>query len=154
MIELRVCRDCGAAKPQTNFTLLHNTKRGRSYFSSYCNPCHQMRTKTWLKANPERRLAAEQRWRKDNLEKERAYSRSWQSRNRHRVQMTNKATSAVYLAIKAGKLVRPTTCEQCGNGGRIQAAHSDYSQPLAVRWLCIPCHVRWDKEQPKTRCIA
>jgi hypothetical protein len=54
-----------------------------------------------------------------------------------------------YHVIK-GHLVRPAKCEQCGSEGKkIEAAHYDYTKPLDVRWLCIPCHRRWDKEQPK-----
>jgi len=42
-------------------------------------------------------------------------------------------------AIKRGVLVRQP-CEQCGQA-KSQAHHDDYSKPLAVRWLCHPCHV-------------
>jgi hypothetical protein len=40
--------------------------------------------------------------------------------------------------IRDGKIVRQT-CEICGN--RAEGHHPDYSQPLAVKWLC-PAHHR------------
>lgn len=57
---------------------------------------------------------------------------------------------AVAKAIRAGLLVRPMVCTQCGNQGKIEAAHHDYSRPLDVRWLCKSCHTRWDRAVPKT----
>ena len=52
--------------------------------------------------------------------------------------------------LRAGNVTRPAACEECGATGRkIEAAHRDYSRPLDVRWLCRPCHVRWDKAEPK-----
>jgi hypothetical protein len=52
-----------------------------------------------------------------------------------------RAADAVYQALKRGKLVRPSSCEWCGGTNRkIQAHHEDYSKPLEVIWLCIPCH--------------
>ena len=59
-------------------------------------------------------------------------------------------------AVKAGRMMRPERCEDCGGqpppfkDGRsaIQAHHDDYTKPLEVRWLCQPCHHKWHKENP------
>lgn len=40
--------------------------------------------------------------------------------------------------VKRGKLIRKA-CEKCGNP-KSEMHHTDYSQPLEVRWLCRPCH--------------
>lgn len=49
----------------------------------------------------------------------------------------------VYIAIKRGRLIRSKACERCGaSGGRIEAHHPDYRKPLAVEFLCVPCHRR------------
>lgn len=61
-----------------------------------------------------------------------------------------RAHNKVEKAVKAGRILRPEVCEECGQkpppfkDGRtaIQAHHHDYSQPLGVRWLCQPCHHR------------
>ena len=63
------------------------------------------------------------------------------------------AHNKVEKAILRGKLVRPEACEECGGTGpeyrdgrsSIQAHHDDYNDPLAVRWLCKPCHDEWHK---------
>lgn len=53
-----------------------------------------------------------------------------------------RARVALRRAVQAGRIVRPTTCQECGGGGRIEAHHEDYSRPLAVAWLCRACHSR------------
>lgn len=58
------------------------------------------------------------------------------------------AYSRVSNALDCGRLVRPDTCQRCGNNpgldrlGRslIDAHHSDHSKPLEVEWLCKKCH--------------
>ena len=60
------------------------------------------------------------------------------------------AQSLLRYYVLSGKVVRPAACEQCGKTKcRIEAAHYDYDLPLLVRWLCVSCHRKWDKEQPK-----
>ncbi len=52
-----------------------------------------------------------------------------------------RAHHLVARAIRRGDLVRPTICENCGKQHDIiHGHHNDYKRPLAVRWLCAPCH--------------
>ena len=60
-----------------------------------------------------------------------------------------KAQGAVSSALRAGRLTRPGECESCGESRFTEAAHYNYSDPLRIRWLCVPCHRRWDKSEPK-----
>lgn len=60
------------------------------------------------------------------------------------------AQSLIAYHVKSGRISKPDTCEHCGRSGiAIEAAHEDYDQPLKVRWLCVSCHRRWDKQNPK-----
>jgi len=47
---------------------------------------------------------------------------------------------AVQRALASGDLERQS-CEICGNP-KVDAHHSDYDNPLDVRWLCRQHHVR------------
>lgn len=49
--------------------------------------------------------------------------------------------------VHSGKLLKPTTCSECGSCGitskGIHGHHDDYDKPDVVRWLCAKCHHRW-----------
>jgi hypothetical protein len=60
-----------------------------------------------------------------------------------------RAHGVVAYYVKTGKLKRPSSCSACGRTGRIEAAHENYDDPLAIRWLCKSCHSRWDWHEPK-----
>ncbi len=42
--------------------------------------------------------------------------------------------------IKTGEVVRPDHCERCQAECVPHGHHDDYSKPLDVTWLCVPCH--------------
>lgn len=47
----------------------------------------------------------------------------------------------VFTLAKRKRLIDPaTTCQDCGAVGPTHGHHADYSQPLAVEWLCRRCH--------------
>ncbi len=53
------------------------------------------------------------------------------------------ARSAVKYAVRVGKIVRPTACQECSEPmDYLEAHHPDYKQKLVVRWLCRACHCR------------
>ena len=60
------------------------------------------------------------------------------------------AHSIVREALKRGRLVRPSTCAECGREAKLDGHHADYSKPLDVTWLCRKCHLkRHSPDRPK-----
>ncbi|MCK4822908.1 helix-turn-helix domain-containing protein [bacterium] len=66
---------------------------------------------------------------------------------------SDRAQNLLEKAIEKGIVERKTYCENCGDTGtfkdgrtKIQAHHSDYSQPLKAKWLCQKCHHKWHKK--------
>lgn len=51
-----------------------------------------------------------------------------------------KAKKLVRTAVLKGKLIKPDKCSKCGNKGKVEAHHENYSKPLEVVWLCKKCH--------------
>jgi hypothetical protein len=96
----------------------------------------------------ERNPGYEKRWRESNRER---IARSVQKMKQHPLYSARRSAYAlIQYHLKVGNLSRPDQCEQCGIACKPDAAHADYSKPLAVRWLCRPCHNRWDQAEPKT----
>jgi hypothetical protein len=45
----------------------------------------------------------------------------------------------IVLMAKRKGILKKEPCKKCG-AIKVQAHHSDYSKPLDVTWLCVPCH--------------
>jgi hypothetical protein len=140
----------------------------RQKFSTYCRPCSKVARRRYNQANADKNRAYQRAYDKAHPEwfratRRAAYHRNpakalaitarWRARHRERYLLIGRTQERVRQAIKKGLLVRPDRCEQCGQMARIEAAHSDYSRPLDVRWLCALCHRRWDRDEPKTKWI-
>ncbi len=79
-----------------------------------------------------------------------ASQRTGRQRLRKTTAKARSAQSLLRYHIKAGHIIRPERCEECGaSSKKIEGAHFNYDEPLRVRWLCRACHVRWDKREPK-----
>ena len=50
------------------------------------------------------------------------------------------ARASVGKAIKNGQIIKPKNCSKCAKCVKLHAHHEDYSKPLEVIWLCVPCH--------------
>lgn len=71
-----------------------------------------------------------------SLCRERFYSKQWKQRHK----LKNAIHAKVRRAVRSGRVVRPTNCENCFKECVTQAHHKDYNEPLVVRWLCNYCH--------------
>jgi ribosomal protein S27AE len=109
-------------------------RRTRSYAASHREPIRQ-RARIWYAENRARANANSQRWADEHPEEAR---------------LIRKACKRIRKALDSGEIAKPSACEWCGETSmKIQAAHHDYARPLDVRWLCVSCHVTWDKNHPK-----
>jgi hypothetical protein len=82
---------------------------------------------------------------------EKSRQRAVSPERKERYGAARRAQNTLKYHIDRGHIVRPDRCDECSEAGPIEGAHADYSKPLDVRWLCQPCHRRWDAAEPKTR---
>lgn len=57
-----------------------------------------------------------------------------------------KCRDKLRLAVRRGKIIKPTSCSICGKTDCIiDGHHKDYNKPLKVIWCCRFCHKKLDK---------
>jgi hypothetical protein len=121
---MKICAECNEAKPSTDFYQHPATADGLMYICKACH-CRRMKVQRERSKHPERRLrlrANARKWREDHPGGYRAHT-------------------AVNNAVRDGKLVKEP-CALCGAAENVHGHHKDYTQPLAVTWLCAKCHHR------------
>jgi ribosomal protein S27AE len=135
---MKVCKGCERSFPLTGFYAHPETKDGRLNF---CKECVKQRMRN-QRADGDHVLKLQRQRQRYTYDRERM--------KRYRPRAAGRAHARVAYAIKKGTLVRPSECEQCGSSEYgIEAAHSDYTRPLDIRWLCRRCHRRWDGQESK-----
>jgi len=124
---LKRCATCGETKPVSDFRQRVDGQRydgshGGLGLYAYCRPCE----------------------RAYNNERAREFSRTDQGRVARREKVRRDCRDGKYqarlfvaMSLKYGYLTKGP-CEVCGSA-RVHAHHTDYSDPLNVRWLC-PTH--------------
>lgn len=149
------CSDCELVKAIEEFPESHPGKPRRR-----CRPCYnayqRAHGKRQYRKHHRKLLAKATAYREANPAKvaegnrRQARQRLHDSNYRARMHPVRVARRYVVQAIKSGALSRPSVCERCDKPCKPDAAHTDYSKPLDVRWLCRGCHIVWDKRSPKT----
>jgi len=130
---MRNCTKCGDGKPLTDFYKHPSSVDGRD---TKCKECVK---------------AAMTRNRNANIERIRVYDRARGARQapeylaEYRARKPNvyAAQSAVSSGLRDGKITKPVLCQYCGTYDKLHGHHRDYSRPLDVQWLCVPCHKQW-----------
>ncbi len=143
----KACSKCGETKPLVEFN--KDTKMADGCRSN-CKACVKLYDRKRYRENAEDNRASAQKNRDDNPEEHKARSKlryaanpepkkasikKYRAANRHKTLAQN----LVNRALKSGTLTRPSNCERCTNPAE-EAHHPDYSRPLDVIWLCVPCH--------------
>lgn len=134
-MELKRCPRCRIEKGRNEFGV---RRRNRDGLGDYCKPCTAARVREQYARNPNFRKPQWKRYEEGHKEQIAAYQREYRRAHLDKYY----ARKLVFYAIKCGMLVREP-CEVCGKPDG-EAAHSDYSRPLEVRWLCSLHHARAD----------
>lgn len=143
----RTCKQCGEEKEETGFYKHPFSRGGRS---EKCKEC----VKENVRANRLKRLEyyreydrqrmdqperveARRNYRERNKASYLERSKTWQQANREK----RAAHIMVGNAVRAGKILKPSACQRCGEASvKLDGHHEDYAKPLDVTWLCEPCH--------------
>jgi len=135
--KVKKCCKCKTPKAVEEFGKNSSTPDGLSY---ECKQCQREYNRS-RQGTPARRAAAKRTRSKtlmDPAKKTRSVEqrKAWQQANA----IKRHAHVTLNNAVRDGRVTKPSVCERCGAGGHIHGHHDDYSHPLAVRWLCTPCH--------------
>lgn len=121
----KVCFMCRESKNLSDFSRDASRKDGHA---ARCKPCDvKVHTKYYFKYK-------DLEWYK---------KKQINSARRSALKNPDKAIARykVKNAIRDGVLEKPNICALCSNSNtKLNAHHKDYSKPLEVIWLCIPCH--------------
>lgn len=90
-----------------------------------CSGCATARVRLWRRANPKKF----KKWMGED------WRRAWK---RDRVKVL--ARHKLQHAVRMGRIVRPDSCEACGESCTPHGHHDDYRKPLHVQWFCSACH--------------
>lgn len=132
---LKECFKCKRTLPLTDFYAHPAMSDGRL---GKCKEC----AKADVKANREARREqyAEYEQERFKTPKRKRQVAESQRRRRKRNPEKDRARRLLWQAIIAGKVIRPTKCQQCGRACEPEAHHWDYYKPLDVLWWCFKCH--------------
>ena len=135
-------KKCSRCEDTATVEAFSRNRSRRDGYAEWCRAC----VKTWRYPHEDRYRARTRAYYKTKrgLEINRKWSRH------HKVTFPEKraAHTAVRNAVRRGDLTKPTVCEFCAAGGRIEGHHyAGYgpAQQLLVKWLCKPCHVEADR---------
>lgn len=137
-----ICKGCGTHKEIGEF---YGSSLHRGGDTGVCKECVKAKVTAYRAENIEsiRQYDRERSQLEHRLARNREASRlryippaKWRADHPQKY----RAHIAVKSALRSGRLVKPSVCEDCGEEKRLEGHHDDYSKVLDVRWLCRQCH--------------
>ncbi len=88
-------------------------------------------------------------WSSKNRDWINEYQRLWYQKNKEK----RRAHVILNRALLKGLILRPENCSECKKTCKPDGHHENYSNPLAVIWVCRSCHSR---KSPRTvmKCLS
>ena len=121
----KTCPKCKQEKPLSEFYKNRSRKDG---LQAWCKDCFRGYQRAYCRT---------ERGRENHLRADRKADR----KRRLLYPEKTKARRALQYAVKSGRLIRPTICEDCFQERFVYGHHEDYiNKPLEVKWLCGDCH--------------
>lgn len=152
-MDKKTCRQCRKEKIRDEF---YDHPQMRDGKLNRCKECVKGRVRLHREENDSVREYDRRRYRESP--ERRMASEAHQKRNPERTKLVKQCSQMVRRAVLKGIVAKATHCESCGlletEDRKLEGAHSDYTKPLEVRWLCRRCHRREDAAQPKFRASA
>ncbi|MCP4082354.1 MAG: hypothetical protein GY743_19145 [Planctomycetaceae bacterium] len=133
---MKKCTKCKETQPLTEF---YKEKSMADGHQNQCKACRKEYQKAHYGANRKQILEKQKAYNAAHREQHRESSAKWNGKN----PLKRKAKDAVNYAIRDGRMTKPVLCECCGSKGKLHGHHVNYSKPLDVQWLCVPCHNQW-----------
>jgi hypothetical protein len=131
----KVCFRCGATKPLTDFYRHSGMADGRL---NKCKEC----TKTDVSVNYAGKRQQYAEYERKRYQESDRHANALERHKAHNERNPDKyrARYAVNNALRDGRLVRGP-CEKQPCDRKVEAHHDDYTQPLAVHWMCRKHHL-------------
>jgi hypothetical protein len=138
---MKTCLECSTEKPLDDF---HSNGQKRK---SICRGCYAKNRRNWKSRGGSRDREVVRHEHRERFAAKASEQREYYERSRKKDPEKRNARLVISMRIYRGTLTRPDACEDCGTKCKPQAHHDDYSKPLDVRWLCLPCHRKADVER-------
>ncbi len=135
-MQIKHCYRCNKVKVPSDFNTREDAPDKRQY---WCREC----VATYKADNQHKRKAYNAKYYKSKRYKELSLVR-----HKTKDPKVHNAQSKLRLAVKTGKIAKPTICSICEQEypiEKIQGHHPDYDFPYFVRWLCQKCHTHIHK---------
>jgi hypothetical protein len=142
---MKSCIRCGIMKPLDEF---YSHPHMADKHLNVCKTCKRIDSKLYTATDAGQATERRRNQKPERQMKMQERAKQWN----HDHPVVQMAHRKVYKMVRAGKLVKPDTCQDCGKVcDRIQAHHPDHNFPEKVEWLCGRCH---GKRNPHYRTLA
>ncbi len=139
---MKPCKKCKKNLPLSEYSRDKRLSDGHRNDCKNClkeirnRPDRKQKEREWQRRNMGRYAETRKNYRNSHKSEEAIRMNKYRKNNRYKINTHQR----VYVAIRDGKLVKPSKCSECGQHGLVQGHHEDYSKPLEVVWLCPKCH--------------